>query len=246
MKLLAIESSSQAASCALVEDGVLRAEYFLNCGLTHSQTLMPLIENICRQAGPLETVDKIAVSSGPGSFTGLRIGLSTAKALGFALGVPAAGVSTLLSLCYNLSGLGMGGLCCAALDARRQQIYGALFSLQGALPERLTPDAALPVGEMAEKIAGYARPGQPVFLVGDGAKLCCDAFLQRGLSGVQLAPPALRLQRASSVAYAALEEGKWQPAGELLPCYLRLSQAERELQEKTAAENAAKAGRFAE
>lgn len=228
MKLLAIEASSQAASCAIVEDGVLRGEFFLNCGLTHSQTLMPLIENLCKQAGPLEAVDKIAVSSGPGSFTGLRIGLASAKALGFALGIPVAGVSTLLSLGYNLSGTGFTGLCCAALDARRQQIYGALFSLSGGTPKRLMPDAALSLDEMAEKIAGYRQPGQPVLLVGDGAELCCGAFREQGLSGVQPAPPALRLQRASSVAYAALETGNWQQAGEVLPCYLRLSQAERE------------------
>jgi tRNA threonylcarbamoyladenosine biosynthesis protein TsaB len=237
LKLLAIEASSQAASCALVEDGTLRAEYFLNCGLTHSQTLLPLIEQLCREVGPLEQVDKIAVSSGPGSFTGLRIGLATAKSLGFALGLPVAGVSTLLSLGYNLAGLAMDGLCCAALDARRQQIYGALFSLEKGVPQRLMPDCALSLEEMAEKIAGCAHPGQPVFLVGDGAALCEAAFLKRGLSEVRLAPSPLRLQRASSVAYAALETGNWLPAGEILPCYLRLSQAERELQEKTAAQN---------
>lgn len=239
MKLLSIEASSRAASCALVEDGALRGEYFLNCGLTHSQTLMPLVAGLCEQAGPLKAVEKIAVSSGPGSFTGLRIGLASAKALASALGVPAAGVSTLLALCYNLSGAVTGGFCCAALDARRGQIYGALFALSDGAPERLMPDTALSLDEMAGQIEACCPPGHPVFLVGDAAELCERAFLEKGLTQVRLAPPALRLQRASSVAYAALETGIWQPAAELLPCYLRLSQAERELQEKTAALNGA-------
>ncbi|MCI8624599.1 MAG: tRNA (adenosine(37)-N6)-threonylcarbamoyltransferase complex dimerization subunit type 1 TsaB [Provencibacterium sp.] len=237
MKLLAIESSSRAASCALVTDGTLTGEYFLNCGLTHSQTLMPLIERLCHEAGPLQAVDRIAVSSGPGSFTGLRIGLASAKAIGSALGVPVAGVSTLLALCYNL--LGFEGICCAALDARRAQIYGALFYLHDGKAQRLTADAALPLDEMAGQITAQAarlgNPQTPVFLVGDGAELCYSAFCRKGLSQARLAPAPLRLQRASSVAYAALEEGGWQAAGDLVPQYLRLSQAERELQEKQAA-----------
>lgn len=227
-----MESSSQAASCAVVEDGRLKGEFFLNCGLTHSQTLMPLIDGLCRQAGPLAKIDRLAVSIGPGSFTGLRIGLASAKALGAALGLPVAGVSTLLALGYNL--VGFGGLCCAALDARRQQIYGALFSLKEGKPERLTPDAALSLEEMAGQLAARLVPGEPIWLVGDGAELCLQAFEAKGLP-VRLAPPALRLQRAASVAFAALDAGEWQSAGELQPSYLRLSQAERELQEKVCA-----------
>lgn len=219
-----------------MEDGRLVGEYFLNCGLTHSQTLMPLVDRLCQQAGPLDKVDRLAVTIGPGSFTGLRIGLASAKALGAALGIPVAGVSTLLALSYNL--LGFKGLCCAALDARRQQIYGALFSLKDGRPGRLTPDAALSLDEMAGQLTAQLRPGETIWLVGDGAELCCRAFGEKGLP-VRPAPPALRLQRAASAAFAALEMGEWQNAGELQPSYLRLSQAERELQAKEAAHNKA-------
>lgn len=229
MLLCALECSSKAASCALFSDERLLCESYLDCGLTHSQTLLPLLDNLCRAAGVTpEEFEKIAVSCGPGSFTGLRIGLSLAKAMAAAQRIPAAGMSTLLSLAYNLTGF--TGSCCAALDARRGQVYYALFTLQNGGVQRICADRAAPLEELA---ADVKRMKTPVFFVGDGALLCYNhSQNEKDMPPLFLAPAHLRLQRASGVGLAALCEGVFHDAHALTPHYLRLSQAERERLEK--------------
>ena len=227
MKLLSLDASSKAASCALAEDGRLLGEYYADCGLTHSQTLLPMVRQLLDTTGTkTEEITHVAVSKGPGSFTGLRIGLAAAKSLAAGLHVPLCGVSTLLSLAYNLRG--MRGTACTVLDARRGQVYYALFALKDGVVRRLCEDRAGPIGELRQELKNVEPP---LFLVGDGAMLCYNS-LQETTEGLALSPEHLRLQRASSVGYAALALGEWDSAGALVPSYLRLSQAERELLEK--------------
>lgn len=228
MKLLSLDASSKAASCALIGDGRLLGEYYTDCGLTHSQTLLPMVQQLLSTTGtPMEEITHVAVSKGPGSFTGLRIGLAAAKSLAAGLQVPLCGVSTLLSLAFNLRGA--GGTACAVLDARRGQVYYALFALEaGGAGRRLCEDRAGPIEELRQELKNAPSP---LFLVGDGAMLCYNS-LQESTGGLALPPEHLRLQHASSVGYAALESGEWDAAGALVPSYLRLSQAERELLEK--------------
>lgn len=227
MKLLSLDASSKAASCALIEDGRLLGEFYADCGLTHSQTLLPMVRQLLDTTGTrTEEITHVAVSKGPGSFTGLRIGLSAAKSLAAGLHVPLCGVSTLLSLAYNLRG--MEGTACAVLDARRGQVYYALFALEHGAVRRLCEDRAGPVEELRREMKNAEAP---FILVGDGAVLCYNS-LQETTAALILSPGHLRLQRASSVGFAALECGKWDSAGALVPSYLRLSQAERELLEK--------------
>lgn len=213
------------------------AETYLDCGLTHSQTLLPAVDALCRAACvPPQSLDAAAVTRGPGSFTGLRIGMAAAKAVAAALQIPLAGVSTLRALAYNLRGF--EGTCCAALDARCNQVYYALFSLHAGEVHRLTDDAADSVQQAAGTIL---RAKGPVFLVGDGAALCyneairCAADPDPIKTRLHTAPPHLMYQRASSVAFAAAEKGVFLDAAALAPAYLRLSQAERERAAKQAA-----------
>lgn len=231
MNILALDSSSKAASCALVSEGRLIGEYYIDSGLTHSQTLMPMIEQLCNTSGiSLQQVDRIAVSKGPGSFTGLRIGMANAKALAFALNIPCAGISTLLSLAYNLHG--REGICATVLDARCHQVYYALFQLRHDKVIRLQEDAAAPMESLLESLT---KMSGPIFLVGDGATLCFDYIkLYPDLKNrTYSAPPHLSLQHASSVGFAALQEDNWVSSDKLVPSYLRLSQAERELLNKS-------------
>ncbi len=226
MKLLALDCSSQAASCAIAEDGQLLGEYFVNIRQTHSQTLLPMLDNLLASTKiSLAEIELFALTTGPGSFTGLRIGMAAVKGLAFGLEKPCMGFSTLETLAWNLAGF--SGTACAVLDARCGQVYTALFALEPGGPRRLTPDAALPLAELAEQLAVQ---NTPIFLVGDGAEMCYNSF--SGMSGLQLAPAALRYQRAGSLcacAFAALQRGQApQPAAQLAPAYLRLPQAERE------------------
>lgn len=235
MKILAVESSAVAAGAALCEDGKLLGEFFLNVGLTHSCTLMPMIESLLRYADvPVRDVDLFAVSNGPGSFTGVRIGVSTVKGMAHALAKPCAGVSTLLAMAYNL--VGTDDLICCAMDARCNQVYTALFESKDGRIERLTEDDAIPLDSLREMLRAFDRR---IVLVGDGAELCYNAF--RGdLPQISLAPQALRFQRASGVAAAVWAQGAEQiavSAEELSVSYLRLSQAERERKQKMEAQN---------
>lgn len=230
MKILALESSAVACSVALCEDELLIAQSFQNNGLTHSRTLMPLCEGLLNNCGlRLSDVDVIAVAAGPGSFTGLRIGVATAKGLAWPENKPCAGVSTLEAMAWTVAH--MGGELCPVMDARRSQVYNARFTARDGAPVRLTEDRAIGLEELTDELK---KAGKPQILVGDGAGLCYNYLQEQGIPA-RLAPAHLRFQSAWGVARAALEQarrGELTDAGGLAPVYHRLSQAERERQEK--------------
>lgn len=224
MYMLAFESSAKAASVALCKDGALISQYFHCSGLTHSRTLLPMAEDLLKNCGlTIRDLDVIAVSHGPGSFTGVRIGVSTAKGLCWGADLPAIGVSTLEAMAYNALGISEGQIICCAMDARRDQVYNALFTFENGTLCRLCPDRAIGLEELTGELESIKKP---VFVVGDGAVLCYNHLSTQGISAV-LAPEGIRIQNAWGVCLAAADK---QPrsAGELLPVYLRLSQAERE------------------
>lgn len=226
MKILALESSAVACSVCLCEDEFLIAQSYENSGLTHSVTLLPMAQELLKNCGvALKDVDVIAVAAGPGSFTGVRIGVSAAKGLGWALDKPCAKVSTLEAMAWNT--VSLPGRLCPVMDARRSQVYNALFSSDGERITRLTPDRAIGLEELGEELK---NTGETQILVGDGAMLCYNEFCKAGLP-VRLPAPNLRFQSAWGVARGAWEqakEGKLITAAGLVPDYLRLSQAERE------------------
>lgn len=230
MKILAFESSAKAASVALCEDEFLIAQSYQNSGLTHSTTLLPMAKSLLDHCGvALEQVDCLAVAAGPGSFTGLRIGISTVKGLAWGLEKPCAGVSTLEAMAWNLAHV--DGVICCAMDARRNQVYNALFQAEGGTLTRLTPDRAISLEELFQ---GPEAETRAQILVGDGAELCYNYAVPLGVDLV-LAPPHLRFQRATGVARAAVlqaQRGELVTAGDLTANYLRLSQAERERLER--------------
>jgi len=227
MNLLAIETSAKAASCAVFRDGLPLCRADQASGLTHSRTLMPMAEAMLRNAelSP-EEIDVFAVAAGPGSFTGLRIGMATVKGLAWALEKPCVGVSTLEAMAWPLAHMDGTRIVCA-MDARRQQIYNAVFLAENGTLRRLTEDRAVSLEDAARDLS---RDSLPTVLVGDGAFLCLDCLQKAGVP-CTLAPAHLRLQSAVGVAMAALpliEAGQTCSAQELQPVYLRLSQAERE------------------
>lgn len=225
MNILAVDTAGRSASVALMRDDTLLYETVCNCGLTHSETLMPMVDAALKTAGlhPGD-IELYAVTAGPGSFTGLRIGMSAVKGMALVNQTPCAGVSTLeaLARCHT----GEGVVICA-MDARRGQVYWAAFDL--ATHERLTPDDAAPVEEAAD----FARRcKKSVFFVGDGAALCYNVYKQ-----ALPCPPALGVGRAAGAALAAREmwnQGLCVSPARLMPNYLRLSQAERERAEREA------------
>lgn len=222
-----MDTSSLSASCALVEDDIVLGECFTNVKLTHSQTIMPMVQGLLDQTHiPLEDVDVFAVTDGPGSFTGLRIGLSAVKGMAHALERSCVGISTLEALAYNLYGTDC--VVAPVLDARCSQVYAALFRWNGENLTRLQKDCAIPIAEFEEWVKNV---GSTVFLVGDGAKLCYNSLKER-VPGIRLASPALQFVRASSVALAAMpiaQCGNTVEPSALVPAYLRLPQAQREL-----------------
>ena len=228
MKVLALDTSSKAASCALWDDGALKGEFYLNVGLTHSQTIMPMVQSLLQSTGAqLAEIDRFGVSTGPGSFTGLRIGLSAVKGMAMATGKPCVGVSTLEGLCRNIACF--QGYLVPVMDARCMQVYTALFRSENGVVTRLEEDMAIPLTQLEDKLR--ALPPAPMMLVGDGAALCLAQLAER-LPGLQISPEGLRLQRAGSVALLAAESTRTVPAAELEPAYLRLPQAQRELMKK--------------
>ncbi len=236
MLILAFESTAKAASCALLRDGKLVSQYTQCSGLTHSRTLLPMGEDMLKNAElKLADVDLLAVAHGPGSFTGVRIGVSMVKGLAWASDKPCVGVSTLEAMAWH--GLAAGGLVCPVMDARRSQVYNALFRIVDGRPERLTEDRPIALEELAEELRTY---NERVFLVGDGAELSYSALTGKGLP-CSLAPENLRMQSAWGVAMAAMGKTPG-TADELLPVYLRLSQAERERQERLKREQEAVTG----
>ena len=232
MKILALETSAKSVSAAVTENGTVLASAYQNRGLTHSVTLMPLVDGMLHAAGlTLDDMGLIAVANGPGSFTGLRIGLAAVKGLAFPRETLCAPVSTLEALAAAHTGEGTV-LC--ALDARRAQVYSAAFDLE--THERLMDDDARAVADLAEFVENCKKP---LFFVGDGAALCYNKY--GNVPGVLCVPPALRNGRAAAVAYVAkqmAQRGEAVLPEALLPDYHRLSQAERERAERLAAEAA--------
>ena len=226
MNILAVDTAGKTAAVAVLRDDVLLYEAQCNNGLTHSETLLPMIDTALKAAGlTVDDLDVLGVTAGPGSFTGLRIGLAVVKGLALPRQIPCAGVSTLEAMAWPLAHLEAD--LCAVMDARRNQVYNARFQACGGILERLCPDRAIPVEELALELENRKKPH---ILVGDGAELCYNELTKRGLA-VALAPPHLRLQSAWGVARGALElarQGALVPAAALAPVYHRLSQAERE------------------
>ena len=227
MTIIAIDSSAKAASVCIANEEKIIGEFFINTSLTHSQTLMPMLEQLLKNTGmSVEQIGAVAVNAGPGSFTGVRIGVAAAKGLAFPKDLPCISVSTLESMAYNL--LDCDCIVCAVMDARCSQVYNAMFKIKGNIAERLTEDRALSLSDLLLDIKNY---DEKVLLVGDGAEISYE-FLKNCASNVFLAPQNKRVQTASSVALSALKmlaEDKTVSAGELMPVYLRLPQAQREL-----------------
>ena len=230
MQIFSMDTSSAAASCALLEDDRPIAQFYTDARLTHSQTIMPMAQALleCSHKS-VQDIDLFAVSVGPGSFTGLRIGVAAAKGLAWPGNKPCAACSTLESMAWCLAHL--DGEICAVMDARRNQVYNARFRAAGGRLERLCPDRAVGLDALADELK---KSGNPQFLVGDGALLCYTTLKELGLD-IRLAPPHLRHQSAWGVARCALEltrAGRLTDAAGLTPNYHRLSQAERERLEK--------------
>lgn len=230
MNILAFESSAKAASVAVLRDGMLLAEHIQNSGQTHSRTLLQMAEDLLKSCDlTVEQMDAVAVAAGPGSFTGVRIGVAAAKGFAWGRQLPCVGVSTLEAM---VRGAAMcDGVYCGCMDARRSQAYQAIFEISGGVLRRLTEDEAISLEELGQRLKNLEKS---VFLVGDGALLCYNSLLE-SVPGLQLLPEHLRQQRASGVALAAqaaLNRGEPGDAAALTPNYLRLSQAERERNER--------------
>lgn len=226
MHLLALDSSGKTASVCLLRDGTVLHEALLDKGLTHSETLLPLVRQVLADAGlAVSGVDVLAVTGGPGSFTGLRIGMALAKGLALPDNIPALAVSTLRSLAIAS---GQSGLVLPALDARRGEVYWAAFSCQPGVCRRLAPDDAAPASAAAAWLSALPAGDSPVFWVGDGAQICYNA-LEPAKAQSSLAALRYPIARGTALAaYAAWQRGEAVPAAALRPRYLRLSQAERE------------------
>ncbi len=231
MRILALESSAVSAGVAVCENGIIRSESFINNGLTHSQTLLSLADSTLRNAGlSMQDIDCLAVSAGPGSFTGIRIGVSCAKGLAFPDDKPCYGISTLEAMAWSVSN--QDALICPMMDARCNQVYTALFRCRNNNIERLTADSAMKIDEWIVVLQEY---NEKTVLIGDGVSAFCDTLVQAGID-IELVSQASRYQHANGVALAA-----WNRHSQgilpihhehLVPCYLRLSQAERERQNK--------------
>lgn len=226
MKILALETSAKAVSAAVVEDGKVLGYAYQNIGLTHSVTMMPMADGVLKNAGlTVADMDAVAIAKGPGSFTGLRIGVSAAKGLAWAQGIPCCGVSTLEAMAKNATAF--EGLVVCAMDARRNQVYNALFRCHEGMLERVSEDRAIGLEELCAELQGFS---EPMMMVGDGAVLAHN-YLKEHLSPIALANENIRCQNAVGVALAAEEamaRGENCEGRDLTPTYLRLSQAERE------------------
>lgn len=227
--VLAVDTSAKPVSCAIAQDDRILGSFFANNGLTHSQTLMPIIEHLLSITGlTIDQIDAVAVNAGPGSFTGVRIGVSAVKGIAFTNDLPCISVSTLESMAQQVAVL-PGTLICGAMDARCQQVYTALFVKNEAGEiERLTSDAAMSLTELQTLLLELNKP---IILVGDGSELAYKT-LKESVSQISLAPPAVRYQNACGTALIAVKKianDETISAEELLPEYLRLPQAEREL-----------------
>lgn len=227
MKILALDSSGIVASVAVAEDENLLAEYTVNYKKTHSQTLLPMLDEAAKMIElDLNTVDAIAVAAGPGSFTGLRIGSATAKGLGLALEKPLVSVPTLEALAYNL--YDTQGLICPLMDARRNQVYTGIYRFSDHKLQVVENQMAVGIVEVLEELN---QKGESVTFLGDGVPVFRDVIARTMKTSYSFAPAHVNKQRAGAVAALALEyakQGKLQSAREHSPEYLRVSQAERE------------------
>ena len=225
MIILAFDSSASPASVALYEDGFLKGEFYMNTSLTHSQTLMLLAEKLLEfTKTDIKDVDVFAVDAGPGSFTGVRIGVSCVKGMAMALGKPCVSVSTLEAMAQNLEIF--NGLICAVMDARCSQVYNALFMASNGKIRRICGDRALSIAELESELMDFSNV--EIMLIGDGANICFENMKQ--IEDIKIAPQNLRYQRAygtAAVAYEKAQNGETISSGELVPLYLRLPQAAR-------------------
>jgi len=238
--ILAIETSAHTASCALLREGQLLASAYQNVGLTHSRTLMPMVRDmLANSALELKDCGYIAVANGPGSFTGIRIGVAAAKGIALGCGAQCIGISTLEGMAHQLAH--EHAVICCAMDARRGEVYNAIFLAEGGELKRLCGDRPLPAADAARDTLEFAKNLSkndefPIICVGDGAELCYNLMRER--PNVRLAPPHLLRQSAVGVALAAekaARAGLACPPDELGAVYLRLSQAERERAAREAA-----------
>lgn len=231
MKILAIDSSGLAATVALLDGDILTGEFTIHNKKTHSQTLLPMIHEMLRVADvEIQDVDAIAASAGPGSFTGLRIGASTAKGLAQALDIPIVAVPALEGLAFHFAG--EQALVCPMMDARRNQTYYGVYDVRSGIPLAIQDQKAASLEEAAGTINELDRP---VIFLGDGVPVFQDQLHELVKVPYRLANAAVRYQRASSVAVLGkyyLEQGRGMPAENFAPIYLRLSQAERERMER--------------
>lgn len=229
MKILALDTSALVASAAITENGKVLAEYTLNYKLTHSQTIMPMIDEIVKMTETdLNTIDYIACSSGPGSFTGLRIGAATAKGLAHGLNKPIVAVPTLEALAYNI--FGSDKFICPIMDARRKQVYNAVYVSEGKKLDVILEEDTRIIDDVLDYVKDIDCD---VIFVGDAVSLYKDKIAE--LDNAIIAPASCNMQRAACVAALAevyIEEGKYMNGAEFAPEYLRKSQAERELEEK--------------
>lgn len=228
MKILGIDSSARSASAAITDREKVLGCFYTNTGLTHSQTLMPMIESLLKNANvKLDDIDLIAVNKGPGSFTGIRIGVAAAKGMADVLKIPVYGASTLGSMAYNL--IDTDCIVCCAMDARCGQVYNALFDITDGKIIRLTEDNADSIENVEKKLKEYKKIK---FIVGDGAEICYNNL--KNADDVRLASQTHRFQSAVGVCFEAMNapEDRYIESAMLVPEYLRLPQAERELKAK--------------
>ena len=231
MLILAFETSAKAGSVALWQDGKLLGESYQNTGLTHSQTLLAMAEDLLSSCGfaPAD-VTAVAVAAGPGSFTGVRIGVAAAKGFAWGLEIPCCGVSTLEAMAENFGAY--EGYVVAVMDARRSQVYNGVWQAQRGVLTRKSEVRAIPLSQLCEELEAVT---QPIYLVGDGSSLTYQTLKDR-IPNLILPPEHRMHQRAAGVALVAekmLQNGESCDAAGLKPNYLRLSQAERERLEKT-------------
>lgn len=231
MKILAVDTSALVATVALCDDDRLICEEVVNNGLTHSQTLMPMIDDVLSRSGTdLSQVELIVAANGPGSFTGLRIGVSCVKGMAHAKKIPVVGVSTLRAMAYNLPFSSF--IVCPIMDARRDQVYNAVYKWQGTELVELKAPRALSINELLEEFSGT---DEKIAFLGDGVPVFRNTISEKLIDRAVFAPVNANAQRASSLAVAGkklFDEGKKEDGFELVPFYLRKSQAERELEEK--------------
>jgi len=228
MYILALDSTSPTASVAVTDNEILMGLYTVNTKNTHSETLLPMVESLLTSLSlNIDDIDLFACAEGPGSFTGVRIGAATIKGLAFAKNKPCVGVSTLHALALNMAATGIASIICPVMNARRNQVYNAIFQSDGATITRLTPDRAISLEDLQAELS--ACTNLPIYFTGDGCQMSTDAIT---LSNLQPTPELQKYQNAYQVAVAALTLPQTTDTN-LVPTYLRQSQAEREREERT-------------